>query len=99
MIFARCWERSCMNINRAFSSNVHRKIIRFFHENQASIDSPRGVATWIGEDRQKVKVALEDLVKMEVLVAHRATSMTGYSYTRELKTISKIGKLLKKSPL
>lgn len=88
-----------MNINRAFSSNVHRKIIRFFHENQASIDSPRGVATWIGEDRQKVKVALEDLVKMEVLVAHRATSMTGYSYTRELKTISKIGKLLKKSPL
>ena len=86
-----------MDINKALGSDIHLKIIRFFHENQASIDTPRGVATWIGEDRQKVKKALEDLVKLEVLVAHRATSITGYSYTRELKTISKINKILKKS--
>ena len=86
-----------MDINKAFNSDVHIKIIGFFHENQASIDTPRGVATWVGEDRPKVKSALEDLVAMKILVAHRATSTTGYSYTRDSKLISKIKKLLDKA--
>jgi hypothetical protein len=47
-----------MNTDSAFRSKIHKKIIAFFHENQASIDTPRGVATWIGEDRAKVKLAL-----------------------------------------
>ena len=85
-----------MDIGKAFESPVHGKVITFFHENQASIDTPRGVATWIGEERSKVKSALEDLVVLKVLVAHRATSTTGYSYTRNFKIISKIEKLLKK---
>ena len=84
-----------MDINKIFCSEINVKIITFFHENQASIDTPRGVATWIGEDRTKVKAALEDLVKAKILVAHRTTSTTGYSYTSEDKLISKIGKLLK----
>lgn len=86
-----------MDINKAFESDVHRKIISFFNENQASIDTPRGIATWIGEERSKVKTALEDLVKLKILVAHRATSTTGYSYTRDPKLISKISKLLNKA--
>ncbi len=77
-------------------SELHLKIIKFFHENQASIDTPRGVSTWVREDRSKVKQALEDLVKLKILTAHRATSTTGYSYTRNIKIISKIEKLLKK---
>ena len=85
-----------MDINKLFGSDIHLKIIKFFHENQASIDTPRGVATWVGEDRSKVKGALEDLVKARVLVAHRATSTTGYGYTSDEKLISKIEKLLKK---
>lgn len=87
-----------MDINNALASKVHHKIIAFFHENQASIDTPRGVATWVGEDRAKVKTALEDLVALKILVAHRATSTTGYSYTSDEKIISKIAKLLKKNP-
>jgi len=85
-----------MDINTAIASDLHHKIIRFFHENQASIDTPRGVATWVGEDRAKAKQALEDLVKMKVLVAHRSSSTTGYSYTRDGKLIAKIEKLLTK---
>lgn len=85
-----------MDINKALKSEVHQKVVRFFHENQSSIDTPRGVATWIGEERQVVKKALEDLVKLEVLIAHRSTSTTGYSYTRDIRTISRIGRLLKK---
>jgi len=82
--------------NKAFQSDLHLKIMKFFHENQASIDTPRGVSTWVREDRAKVKKALEELVIMKILAAHRSTSTTGYSYTRNVKIISKIEKLLKK---
>ena len=82
--------------NKTVQSDLHLKIMKFFHENQASIDTPRGVSTWVREDRAKVKKALEELVGMKILVAHRSTSTTGYSYTRNAKIISKIEKLLKK---
>ena len=82
--------------NKTVQSDLHLKIMKFFHENQASIDTPRGVSTWVREDRAKVKKALEELVSMKILVAHRSTSTTGYSYTRNAKIISKIEKLLKK---
>lgn len=84
-------------MDKLFKSEIHLKIIRFFHENQASIDTPRGIATWIGEERTKVRNALEDLVRAKILVAHRATSTTGYGYTSDEKIISKIKKYLKKS--
>jgi len=84
------------NTDKMLQSDLHLKIMKFFHENQASIDTPRGVSTWIREDRTKVKKALEELVDMKILVAHRSTSTTGYSYTRNAKIISKIEKLLKK---
>ena len=86
-----------MGINKAVKSEIHLKVLRFFHENQASIDTPRGVATWVGEDRAKVKKALEDLVLLDILVAHRATSTTGYSYTRDAKIISSVENFLKKN--
>ncbi|MDP3804312.1 MAG: hypothetical protein Q8Q87_02030 [Candidatus Omnitrophota bacterium] len=82
-------------MDKLFKSDIHQKIIKFFHENQASIDTPRGIATWVGEDRSKVSNALEDLVKAKILVAHRATSTTGYGYTSDAKLISKIKKYLK----
>ena len=82
--------------DKTVQSDLHLKIMKFFHENQASIDTPRGVSTWVREDRAKVKKALEELVGMKILVAHRSTSTTGYSYTRNAKIISKIEKLLKK---
>lgn len=85
-----------MGINNVFQSELHIKIIKFFHENQASIDTPRGVSTWVHEERSKVRQALEDLVGLKILAAHRTTSTTGYSYTRDSKLISKIEKLLKK---
>lgn len=88
-----------MNIDEVLRSETHRKIVAFFHENQASIDTPRGVATWIGEERPKVKLALEDLVKARILVAHRATSTTGYSYTSDGRLIARIGQALKKLKL
>ena len=83
-----------MTIKDAAGSKLHSKIVRFFHENQGSIDTPRGVATWIAEEREAVKKALEDLVDLKILLAHRSTSTTGYSYTRDAKLIRRIAKLL-----
>ncbi len=79
---------------KTLGSPLHIKIVKFFHENQSSIDTPRGVATWIGEDRAKVKSTLEDLVKKKILIADRTASTTGYSYTRDTALISRIKKLL-----
>jgi len=78
-------------------SRIHRKIIIFFHDNQASIDTPRGISTWIREERSRVKRALEDLVEIGVLIAYRATSTTGYGYTSDRKLITEIGRFLKKA--
>jgi predicted transcriptional regulator len=82
--------------NKKQLPQLHLNIIKFFHENQASIDTPRGVSTWVREERSKVSKALEELVKLKMLTAHRSTSTTGYSYTRDPKIISKIEKLLNK---
>ncbi len=84
------------DIDKIILTDLHLKIVKFFHENQASIDTPRGISTWVREDRMKVKKALEELAGIKILVAHRSTSTTGYSYTRNAKTLSKIEKLLKK---
>ena len=62
----------------------------FFAENQGSIDTPRGVAAWTNESLQNVRIALEDLVKIDYLKAHRTSSTIGYSSQlnkKELKTI------------
>ena len=68
----------------------------FERSSRTQVETPRGVSTWVREDRAIVMKALEELVGMKILVAHRSTSTTGYSYTRNAKIISKIEKLLKK---
>jgi hypothetical protein len=86
-----------MNLNDALSSPLHLKIIIFFNENQASIDTPRGVATWIREERPVVKKALDDLAGLKVLDVYRTSSTSGYGYTTDRKLITKINAHLKKA--
>ena len=62
-------------------------------KNKEKIKSGKAEESRIIDMSQK---ALEDLVDIKILVAHRSTSTTGYSYTRNSKIISKIEKLLKK---
>ena len=52
-----------MKIKNLFKSKIHARIMRFFHENPASIDTARGIATWINQDLGKVRTALNKLVK------------------------------------
>jgi len=76
---------------------IYFKIVSFFHENPASIDTPRGIATWVGENRRVVKKVLSDLARLKILTAHKAASTTGYSYTRDPAVIKRIGAYLKRS--
>jgi len=84
------------NLDNVFKSEVHVKIIHFFHENPSSIDTPRGVATWTGHSKQEVKRVLSELAATGALMAHPVSSTTGYSYTHDKKLIRGIDKRLKK---
>ncbi|MCM8782468.1 MAG: hypothetical protein NC828_05405 [Candidatus Omnitrophica bacterium] len=83
-------------MKKLLKAQIYFKIINFFHENPTSIDTPRGISTWIGEEKQRVKSALLKLAKLKILTAHKVTSTTGYSYTRNHKIIKKIDTSLKK---
>ena len=79
-----------MDLEKILKNELYRAIIEFFHENQSSIDTPRGVATWVKEERSTVKRALDRLVQYGILIDHQVPSTTGYSYTRNKKLIKEI---------
>ena len=84
-----------MALDKLLKNKLCRDIARFFHENLSSIDTPRGIATWVKEERPAVKKALDKLVAAGVLLDHKVSSTTGYSFTRDRKLIREIGKQLK----
>ncbi|OGW75208.1 MAG: hypothetical protein A2Z72_03985 [Omnitrophica bacterium RBG_13_46_9] len=84
-----------MELDDMLKDKITLDIVKFFHENQSSIDTPRGIATWIKAEKQKVKKSLDMLVKQGILIDHKAPSITGYSYTRDEAIIKKIDTKLK----
>lgn len=85
-----------MGINELLNkSPLHKEIVKFFHENPSSIDTPRGIATWVRGDIEKVRVVLEELANEQILIAEEVSSTTGYSYTRNARLLSMINKALK----
>lgn len=83
-----------MSLKKFFKSDIHKKIIVFFHQNPSSLDTPRGVAVWINYDRPKVKEALKELAKAKILNIHKSAATTGYSYTTDKTIIKEIERLL-----
>jgi len=83
-----------MALIRLPKDRIYFKIVKFFHENPTSIDTPRGISTWIGENIRDVRKVLSKLVKLKILNAHEVTSTTGYSYTTDAKLIKEIKKIL-----
>jgi len=85
-----------MDLNRLLRDPTYFKIVSFFHENPASIDTPRGVAAWTGENKQNVNRALLKLEKLKILTAHKVSSTTAYCYTRNIKLTKSVENLLKR---
>lgn len=88
-----------IDLNKFKKSKTHLLILKFFHENQQSVDTPRGVATWTGIDIKEVRKALDELAGCKVLIAIEVPSTTGYSYTHDASLIKKVAALLKKSKI
>jgi len=84
-----------MEVSKILKDKIQRDIITFFHNNQASVDTPSGVATWIKAEKTKVKAALKKLAGLGILVEEKVSSTTGYSYTRDKKIIKELDKKLK----
>ena len=85
-----------MQLEKWFDSAIHAKIITFFHENPAAVDTLRGICVWVGHDKEKIRKALEDLVQSKILIANRGLTTTGYAYTRDEKIIRSVDEMLKK---
>ena len=79
-----------MNLDRNLEPKINRKIIKFFFENPASIDTSRGIATWINEDVDKTEKGLKELAKAKILVPHGTGATTAYGYTTDTRLISRI---------
>jgi len=84
-----------MSLKKFFKSEIHKKIILFFKENPSSIDTPRGVAAWVGTNREKAKKVLDELEQAGVLTAIETTSTSGYSFTQDKKIIKQVKDLTK----
>jgi len=78
-----------MELNKYLDSKVNRKIIKFYLENPSSIDTSRGIATWINEDINKTEKALEELAKAKILIRHGNDATSAYGYTTDTHIISK----------
>ena len=79
-----------MRLDRYLQSKINRKIIRFFLENPSSVDTSRGIATWINENIHKTEKALKELVKARILISHGDDATSAYGYTTDIHIISKI---------
>lgn len=81
-------------MDRILRSPIKKKIILFFRENPQSVESVRGISTWLNLKPEKVKKALEELVKDGILIAHRGATTTGYAYTQDKDILNYIEKYL-----
>ena len=82
-----------MDVEKIISrSDLHKKVITFFHENPAAIDTLRGVSTWVRAEEKLVKKVLSELSEVGILNSIQVSSTVGYSYTQDLQIIKMIDK-------
>ncbi len=79
-----------MELKKYLDIAINRKIICFFMENPFSVDTSRGIATWINEDANKTEKALRNLVKARILVLHATALPAAYACSTNKHTISGI---------
>lgn len=84
-----------MDLSKILQSPIKYRIVSFFHRHPSTVDTARGIATWVNQDVKDVEKTLEKLVSLNILIAHRTNYATAYAYTQDRDIISKIEKLLK----
>ena len=86
-----------MKLDKHLTQKINKKIIKFFLENPSSVDTSRGIATWINEDVDKTEKALKELVDDKILVLHGTGATSAYACTTDSYIISKLKICLKRS--
>ncbi|MCM8778772.1 MAG: hypothetical protein NC898_05880 [Candidatus Omnitrophica bacterium] len=81
-------------IAKALKSPIKKKIILFFRENPQAVDSVRGISTWLNLKSGIARKYLEELVKDNILIAHRGATTTGYAYTQDEDILKRIEEYL-----
>ena len=84
------------NFNRYMKPKINQKIINFFLENPSSIDTSRGIATWINENISKTEKGLRNLVEAGILVPYGEDAASAYSCTTDSHVIARVKIGLKK---
>ena len=83
------------DLKKICGSSLNLKIISFFHQHPATVDTAVGYAAWLNQDRDKVAKALDFLANQKVLVVHRTRATLAYGFTQNKAMIKRIEKLLK----
>lgn len=83
-------------LKKVCESALNLKIISFFHENPATVDTAGGIATWLNHDRKEIKQTLDYLVSQNILISHRTGSTQAFAYTQDKRIVKMIDKFLKK---
>ncbi len=81
-------------LKRILENKIALDVLKFFHQNQSSLDSVGGVSAWVHGDRKEVRLVLEKLVKVKVLERDSTGGMEGYCYTRDEKTMKIVDALI-----
>jgi predicted transcriptional regulator len=84
-----------MELKGLLKREDYRMVLGFFHENPAAVDTARGIATWTNQETSKVMAVLRKLTSLGILIEHKASSTSGYSYTQNKKKIAMVEKMLK----
>ena len=79
-----------MKLEKYLESRINRKIIKFFFENPASLDMPRGIATWINANIDETEKGLKELVEAKIVVSHGNGATAAFGYTTDAYLISRI---------
>lgn len=79
-----------MKLEKYLDAEINRKIVRFFLENPSSVDTSRGIATWINENADETEKALQSLAGARILILHKTALTIAYACTTDKRTISKI---------
>lgn len=83
-----------LELKRICKSALNLKIISFFHEHPATVDTAHGIAAWLNHNREEIKEALNFLVRHKILISERTDSTIAYAYTQDKQVIREIDRFL-----
>ena len=83
------------DLKKLCKTELNLKIISFFHENPATVDTVRGITAWLNHNREQMQKALDYLVRQKILISHRTGSTAAYGYTQNKKVVKEIGRFLR----